>query len=241
MKSNQIDLFHTLPFRKALLFSALSEEQKHQVKKGMHLIELQKKETLFHEGDAAHAFYLLDRGIMKLYRLSAKGEEKIVRIIHPGEVFATPLMFLDSKTYPVTAEALKTSRIYLFDNKIFMDQMRSSPETAFKLLGIFSKRLQTLVSDIKTLCLQDASGRLIGYLLEKLPDNADAKSRIELEIPKQVLASHLSVQPESLSRILRSLNRKGLLSVHNKVIEIHDVQALRAALEACDPLQCRGC
>ncbi|MGZ8096459.1 MAG: helix-turn-helix domain-containing protein, partial [Methylosarcina sp.] len=54
---------------------------------------------------------------------------------------------------------------------------------------------------------------------------------LEWETPKQILASRLSVRPETFSRILQQLSRKGLISVQGKTVEVLDVKALRRELE----------
>ncbi|MGZ8189322.1 MAG: helix-turn-helix domain-containing protein [Methylosarcina sp.] len=54
---------------------------------------------------------------------------------------------------------------------------------------------------------------------------------MEWETPKQILASRLSVRPETFSRILQQLSRKGLISVQGKTVEVLDIKALRRELK----------
>ncbi|MGZ8144335.1 MAG: helix-turn-helix domain-containing protein [Methylosarcina sp.] len=46
-----------------------------------------------------------------------------------------------------------------------------------------------------------------------------------------MLASRLSVRPETFSRILQQLSRKGLISVQGKTVEVLDIKALRRELK----------
>jgi len=48
-----------------------------------------------------------------------------------------------------------------------------------------------------------------------------------LDIPKNILASRLSIQPETLSRILKNLVSAGIIRVEGKVIKIQDINKLR--------------
>jgi hypothetical protein len=48
--------------------------------------------------------------------------------------------------------------------------------------------------------------------------------------PKSILASRLSVRPETFSRILQQ-RQESLIRVHGKTVEILDIEALRRHLE----------
>jgi CRP-like cAMP-binding protein len=50
---------------------------------------------------------------------------------------------------------------------------------------------------------------------------------IDLEIPKQVIASRLSITPETLSRILRAMANEGIITIHGRTLGVHDIWRLR--------------
>jgi len=82
-------------FKHGLLFSRLSQEQLERVSLHSTRLKLSEGEVLFEQDSPANAFYLVTHGMMKLFRLSASGEEKIIEIVSPGQTFAEALMFLD--------------------------------------------------------------------------------------------------------------------------------------------------
>src|SRR6516162_2312830 len=49
---------------------------------------LQKNEYLFHEGDPAHGFYIVQRGAVNVHRVTAAGKEQVIHIFRAGESFA---------------------------------------------------------------------------------------------------------------------------------------------------------
>ena len=53
-----------------------------------------------------------------------------------------------------------------------------------------------------------------------------------LQESRQDLASRLSMKPETLSRILRSLSDAGVIEVHGRVLRVPDRGRLLAALDA---------
>ncbi len=208
------------------LFSALTDHEWQQMKKNVRMLHLKRSETLFNQGDTARRFFFLRQGRLKLYRLSAQGGEKIVELVRPGEVFANAVMFMQQRTYPVNAEALQESSLYAFDGAIFLDMLRRSPESCFRMLADFSQRMRRQLAEIDGLSLRSASVRLASYLHEHVVIQADGRGKIRLEASKKVIASRLSIQPETFSRVLGTLKKKALIQVQGEAIWVDDVAAL---------------
>lgn len=214
--------------RRAYLFADMTEPHLQMLVNGMHDIHLDPGKALFRHGQPAERFYFLREGLIKLFRLSPEGDEKIIEIMRPGETFAEAVMFMGSQgRYPVNAEAINESRLYAFEQKTFLSLLRESSDATFGLLGSMSRRLHMLVNQIESLTLQNATYRLVAYLLEEIPRDVRTSPEVQLTTPKGVIASRLAIQPETLSRILAKLRQGGLIEVHGNHITIRDVQALR--------------
>ena len=216
--------------RQIPLFSALDEPQLESVLKASRAIRLAAKTVLFEKGTPANHFFFLKSGQVKLYCLSEEGDEKVIEIIHPSQTFAEAIMFMPKRMYPVSAEAIKNSELCSFDMKQFREILENSKETCFRLLGTMGRQLHSKINDINNLTLHNATYRLVVYLLEQLPEDAMALSSIQLGATKVVIASRLSIQPETFSRILLRMSKQGLIEVHGNDITLLDVEGLRALL-----------
>ncbi len=223
--------------RRAYLFAELSDAQLQEVTRDMRVLQLDKGERLFAQGDTATRFFLTRRGQVKLYRLSPDGNEKILELIQAGQSFAEALLFNERPVgYPVHAEAVEASEVLSFDNAAFRALLRESVDTCFRLMSGMAMRLHRQINEIDRLTLHNASYRLVNYLLQQLPDEVVASPNIRLTTAKSVIASRLSIKPETFSRILARLGRKGYLEVNGNNIVLRDVPALRAIVEAEDDL-----
>jgi CRP/FNR family transcriptional regulator, dissimilatory nitrate respiration regulator len=220
--------------REHFLFTILNDAQFARVQTSIHSVTLTAEKHLFHFGDQARYFFLLRTGQIQLYRLSPGGEEKVIEIIHPGQTFAEAVMFLKGSNYPVSSKAVLDSVLWRIDMAMFRGILQESNELCLHLLGNMSRRLHSVVQDIEQLTLQNASMRVIQLLLQSAPDNAGTHYQLEWETPKQILASRLSIRPETFSRILQRLSRKGLIVVQGKTIEILDARRLQQTLETVD-------
>lgn len=214
--------------RRIYMFQGLEQGQLDAVLRGATRHELDAGETLFRHGVAADRFYWVRRGLIKLTRLSADGEEKVVELIMTGQTFAEAIMFMERQIYPVNAEAIEPSEVIGFDSRQFRELLRGSVDICFRLLANLSMRLHQHVNEIDRLTLHNATTRVVSFLL----DQERTGTVIHLAMPKHLLASRLSIQPETLSRIFARLGKEGLIRVdgHN-VHLLADEAKLRQYLE----------
>jgi len=224
--------------RKLYLFAELNDQQLAQIKQSICHIKLEDGEYLFKHGQRAERFFMVIDGHVKLLRLSADGAEKVFEIISPGQTFAEATMFMPNSAYPVTAQAINHSSLLCFENNVLMDILKESYGTCFQFMSHLSKNLYKWLNEIDNLTLQNATYRLINYLLYQVPDGHKNAYEIKIPIPKHIIASRLSMKPETLSRILRCLNEKELITVKGPTILIHNIDRLRLHFSVCNVASC---
>ncbi len=222
---NAPDLLEAL--NRSHLFSELSEEQLERVRRHSHVTDMVEGESLFFQGEDAVSFHLVVSGRIKLFRVSPDGKEKVVEIMEEGATFAEALMFMDAPHYPVTATALVPSRVISINGRDFKAMLHESIDTCFLLLGSMSFRLRTLIREIDALSLETGTARTISYLLRQAPADSDS---FDLTVAKSVIASRLSVKPETFSRILKNLQDNNIVTIEGRRVTIHDRDAM---FEAC--------
>jgi CRP-like cAMP-binding protein len=214
--------------RRMHLFEPLNEEQRERISQESHEIHLGPGQALFSQGEPAHQFFLVIEGMIKLFLLSREGDEKVIEVIPPGKSFAEAVMFMEPAKYPVNASAVGDTRLLAFENRIFLDLLEGSPALTRKLLATMSRRLHALLQEIDELTLHNATYRLVTYLLQQ---DRRGEGLIDLSVPKQLVASRLSIKPETLSRILARLRERGLVQIDGERIKLLDEPGLRAELE----------
>ena len=180
-------------------------------------------DTLMHQGDPAKRFFLLVSGQIKLYRITAQGQENLVEIIQPGQSFAEALLFSQTRYYPVSATALKDSVVVSIEGGHYRNALEDQPQVCLAILASMSIHLHQRLKDIDTLTLASASQRVISFLLQE-QDPEDG--RVVLQVSKRLVASKLGIQPETFSRILHRLVESGLIAMERRDIRILATEAL---------------
>ncbi len=212
--------------RKAPLLSRLTDAQLGRVRQHALRRQLQEGELLFTQGDAAKRFYLVQSGQMRLFRIAPDGGEKIIEIVSAGQTFAEALMFLQAPRYPVSAAALAPTQLIAMDAADFAAMLRGSMDTCFVVLGSLSQRLRALIGEIDELTLHSAKTRVARYLLTHCPEDRRA---LVLGVSKGVLASRLSITPETFSRVTKQLIAEGIIAVQGAHVTVLDRAALSRA------------
>lgn len=226
MHTKRVDVTE-VELRRHPLFADLAADQLEAIRLTTRIRRFTEGQRLFEAGDPARHFFLVREGHIKLFRLAANGAEKIVEILGPGQTFAEAVMFMTLRAYPVSAEAVAPSEVLAFDADGFLAILRDSPETCLRLLGSLSMRLHRRISEIEALSLQNAKLRVINFMLQEAGPAAGDGTQLALDVPKKIVASRLSLQPETFSRILHNLQTAGVIEVRGRTITIRDLARLR--------------
>ncbi|MBV2234676.1 MAG: Crp/Fnr family transcriptional regulator [Sterolibacterium sp.] len=216
------------------LFVELAPEQIAHISANTREKRLQKGEMLFHKGDMPRGFYLVVFGQIKLAFPSSQGNEKVINILGPYQSFGEAAMFMD-RPYPVFAESLSDTLLLHIARNAVIDLLEQDSSFARRMLAGLSMRLHTLVQDVESYSLRSTTQRVIGFLLQHGKEEAhgaaektgETEITIALTTSKQVIASRLSLTPETLSRVFHDLSNSGLITVQGKQITIHDMHRLR--------------
>ena len=209
------------------LFGGLNDDQLSRLLETAQVIRLDEHQHLFQCQQKARQFFMVRSGTIRLYLSAPDGAEKVIHLITAGETFAEAITFMEGQVYPVNASALDSCEVLAFSNHTFRSILRESTDTCFRLMADMSTWLKRQIADIDALTLQNATLRFTNYLLHQAPAGITHDVTIKLGAPKHVIASRLSIQPESFSRILRNLQREGHITVDGNLVHIKDISTLK--------------
>ncbi|MCG8370382.1 MAG: Crp/Fnr family transcriptional regulator [Proteobacteria bacterium] len=213
--------------RRHYLFSGLEDGVFDALVAHVSVETFDKGDVLFHRGDDARDFYYVETGQIELSLISPDGQKKTVEVISHGRTFAEAIVFMEEGKYPVSAEALSDSVVYRIPNDRYRALLRNDSNACMRLLSDVCRHLHERVREIERLTIQNARSRLSSYLIDHIVEVDDDEATVRLDLPKHIIASRLSITPETLSRLLRAMSGDGILTVDDRLIFVHSLARLR--------------
>ena len=199
-----------------------------------HLIEAEichtaphfaRGEHLFQAGDAVEFLYVIRKGAVKSYRVTADGQEQIVGFHGAGDVVG-----VDSLAVPEfqgNAVAIQDTEVCRLPASSIRRRMAESDSFRLAVLGDLGREIQRLH---RLLHLErcTAEQRVAAFLLNQLRKHGaeGAKPRVELPMSRAEIGSFLDLATETVSRMFTRLHERGVLRVVPGAAEIVDAGAL---------------
>ncbi len=206
------------------LFQGLDEDQFTELISIAERKEYKKGEMIFDEGDEGNGLYVVERGKIKIFKLSFEGKEHIFHIYGPGKIFGEVPVF-SGENFPAFAQAIYPSSLIFFPKKEISALISENPSLAFNMMASLSMRLREFTIMVENLALKDVPARIASYLLVLSKEQKNTESVI-LPVTKNQIAGLLGTTPETLSRAFGKMANERLILVDNKSIRILDYQGL---------------
>jgi CRP/FNR family transcriptional regulator, dissimilatory nitrate respiration regulator len=193
--------------------------------------EFEKGDVIFRDGDPAPGVFIVERGLVRVYKLAPSGKEHVLHLAGPGMTFAE-VAVLGAFPCPAFAEALEPTRCVLLPAAPFQKALAEDHRLCLEILSSMAMWVKSLVSLLEDIVLRDAIGRVAGYLVQAQLEKGAA---ISLPGLKKHVASHLNLTSETLSRTLRQLREDRLISETDAGLVLTDVAGLRRLAEGYFP------
>lgn len=196
------------------LFQSLKSEHQKMIAEICIPKLLKKREMLFQEGEKGYAVYLCRWGSIQLYKMSPSGEEIVIKVVKPGELFGEVILF-ETDRYPVSAMALEPSEVYLLP-KFQFECLLEDPHFRKDFIRHLMKKLRYLTEQLYRMSVFSPEERFLLFLKERYGD----KSEIRIAFSKKAVARIIGITPEAFSRMLRRLEKEKILEWKGQRIRV---------------------
>ena len=194
--------------------------------KHMRLVEMPSNQTVYHVGDRCQYFLLVLHGTVRVQMVSRSGHEIVLYRVNEGQsCILTTASLLADEIYQAEAVTETAVRAALLPAADFERFMSSSADFRHFVLGNFGQRIADLLALINTVAFERMDIRLAKFLLQRL------EQRRVIDITHQDIANELGTAREVISRLLKDLERRGIIELHRGYVEIADMERLRQIAE----------
>lgn len=211
--------------RETGLLAKLSPQQFERIAAGIVVHGLPRGTLVCRQGERPEFLYLILSGRIALLGESTGKPETVVEFFDAGDVFVAAAVILDAPLL-MSARVVRDARIALLPADAFRRLIAQEPELALAMVHQFAHYWRKLIRQIKDLKLKSAAERLAVFLIALAPRKGGPAS-VTLAQERKLIAAHIGVTPESLSRAFVALRAVGVGGRGRKVT-IDDVARLRA-------------
>ncbi|MGE5577475.1 MAG: Crp/Fnr family transcriptional regulator [Syntrophothermus sp.] len=209
--------YHEFCVSRVPLFASLGGAGQAEIQKLVRRKEYPTGAIIVQEGERGAGLYVVNAGLVKLYKSSVEGREQLVYLLRPGDFFGELTLLLDS-LFELNAEALQRTVVCFIGAGDFRRLLLAKPALSLEMTRQMARRLQEVESLVGGLGLQDARQRVVAFLRSQAVEAGKLTGRgrevwVELPTSRKETAALLGITPETLSRRLHELEEEGQISL----------------------------
>ncbi|MBB4279247.1 Crp/Fnr family transcriptional regulator [Rhizobium mongolense] len=185
-------------------------------------------DAVFEQGAPAKSFYLLLHGRLKVTQVTADGQQIIVRVVHPGDLFGFAKA-LQRSDYPGTAIAAAESLTLSWPTDLWPQFIEQNPRLAVTAMQTIGQRLEEAHTRIREMSTEEVERR-VAHAVLRLSKQAGKQEgdgiRIDFPISRQDIAEMTGTTLHTVSRILSAWEAKGLVEGGRQKLLVCDYRKL---------------
>ena len=210
--------------REVPIFTELNDEDMGLVMQMTVRRAYPKNTMIVIEEDRGDMLYIIESGSVKITRLDEEGHEVILAILGSAEFFGE-MALLDGQGRSANVMALEDAVLFTLHRRDFLDVLERFPSISIQLLREMTSRLRKSDQQIKSLSLSDAEHR-IGIALHRFAEDMGIFRMGQVIIKRlpyqQDIANMAGTSRETVSRMLKNLEKKGLVEREGRRLVIRD-------------------
>jgi CRP-like cAMP-binding protein len=183
------------------------------------------------EDEFGDTLFIINKGSIKITRVSEDGREVILAILGEGEFFGE-MSLLDGQTRSANAIAQTGCHVLILKRHDFLQVLEKFPNIAISLLSELAIRIRKSDQQIESFALSDAEQR-IGITILRLAEELGTIHKGVVRIAKlpyqQDIANMAGTSRETVSRMLKLLEDKSFISRKAHTLSILDYTKFRNA------------
>jgi CRP/FNR family transcriptional regulator, cyclic AMP receptor protein len=208
------------------LFSLFSDHQLAQVLTGVQHRSFPRNSFILRANEETDALYIILSGRVKVLIPDEEGHEVILAMLGPHDFFGE-MGLLDDQVRSASVETLEPCETLRLSKPAFTNILKDNFDLAMLIMRSLVKRLREADRKIESLALIDVYGRVARLLLEIAVHTGDGKWVVEHAPPKQEIARMIGASREMVSRVVKDLQRKGLIRAEKRRIYVLDKQSMQ--------------
>lgn len=214
--------------RNLKIFSEISDKSISLIHKNGKIKKYATGSMIFLDKEYANYIYVVVSGTVSLYKINENGQKKVMFILDNGEMLNE--VIAEDLPESINCEAFEEAEIFEISRDTFIRIMECDFNLTKVVIGSLSNRVRRMYRQLKnTPSSIKIEKKLVAKIYKLGRDygvSCNDGTIIDMNISITYLADLLGSQRETVSRAIKILQNKNLLSFKDKKIFIPDLQKL---------------
>ena len=188
---------------------------------GKTILEFEKNQQVFGQGDVADAVFYIQKGSVKLTVLSEHGKEAVVGILEPGQFFGEGCL----NGHPLriaTTTAMEQCVITSITKEAMIATLHNEPKFSELFMAYLLTRNSRVEEDLIDQLFNSSEKRLARLFLLLAHFGKEGRPQpILLDMSQETLAEMIGTTRSRVSFFMNKFRKLGLISYNGK-IEVHN-------------------
>ena len=211
------------------IFEPLSTEEIEQLNKQLPSHHLERGEIFYTPEERSERLFVLERGKVRIFRMTPDGREFTLAIVESGTVFGE-MALTAQQLEGAYAQAMEPSEVSTMAREDLEHLVVQKPEVGLKIMYLLSERLRRYETRLEDANMKDVHSRLasiIVMLVESEGVRSGAGYRIAAHYTHQQLGEMIGTNREAVTRAFGVLQDEGVVELRRRLIYVPDLPALQ--------------
>ncbi|MDT5239322.1 MAG: family transcriptional regulator, cyclic receptor protein, partial [Mycobacterium sp.] len=213
---------------KAGIFQGVQASANSALMEQLRPVDFPAGHMVFAEGDPGDRLYIIVSGKVKIGRRSAGGDENLLTIMGPSDMFGE-LSIFDPGPRTSSATTITEVRAVSMDRDALRAWIADRPEIAGQLLRVLARRLRRTNNNMADLIFTDVPGRVAKQLLhlgQRFGTREGGAMRVTHDLTQEEIAQLVGASRETVNKALADFAHRGWIQVQGKSVLICDSERL---------------
>jgi CRP/FNR family transcriptional regulator, cyclic AMP receptor protein len=207
------------------LFADLTDAQRERIAAVCRRRRYAGKVSLFYEEDHGGQLYIILTGGVKIFMTNGDtGQETILALLAPGDIFGEMALFLGGKRSASAITIAENTELLILDQESFQSLLRESFELTFEMMRNLAGRLKEANKHLKDVVENSSTARLAKFLLARCDPQT---GKLCPPLSQDEIASIIGTRRETVARNLKELEKAHCLLRNHGHLQVTNFSALK--------------
>jgi CRP/FNR family transcriptional regulator, cyclic AMP receptor protein len=195
-------------------------------------LELPRHHVIFAPGMPSEAVYFIEKGRVRLTRLSPDGRTVILALLGPGDLIGEAAW--ESAEHDTYGETLEDTKLFQISKDSFENLIRQNPEFGLRLIQVIGFRLKQAQARIEDLVFRQVPSRVARLLVSLAEHHGKVTPhgiRVEFPLTHQEIADMVGSSRVTVTQVLNRFRTSHWIGIESKRVTIHDLEALETLVK----------